>query len=742
MLKRSHLGVVTVLVAAAVVGGVVARPRSRPHLAADHPTAADRATTDANTTRLVASLLARSQFAHHPLDEQLASKLVTRYLEALDGTRSLFLESDVAELTGRPRELARATTEAGDTRLAQAIFKRYLERLDQQVTYDNELLRANQFDFTGQDVFTFDRKRAPRPRDLTEARALWRQALRSEVLDEKLSDEKQTTAAIAAKLLRRHQQRQSFMHGLHDDDVLAIYLDALAHVYDPHSDYLGHEEMQTFAIEMNLSVAGIGAALVSKDGVCTIHELIAGGPAARSGQLKPGDRITAVAQDRGTPVDVSEMPLTRIVQLIRGPKGSAVTLTLLPPAGSPGASRTVRLVRDEVKLEDQQAKMRIIDVPEPTGGHLRLAVVDLPSFYTDGGRDPKPTGGASRDVAKLLEKARAESVQGMVLDLRHNGGGSLEEAIRLTGLFLASGPIVETRDPKNDIQVNNDPDPRVAYDGPLLVLTSRFSASASEIAAGALQDYGRALIVGDSSTFGKGTVQTIFPLAPVMDENNLAHAYDPGGLKITIGKFYRPSGASTELRGVASDIVLPSRSDLARIGEAELEDPLPWDTIPAVPFQPVNRVAPYKAALTERSSRRMAGNRAFADLRQEFTTLKDRLASGRMTLNEAERRRELATTKRLDQEIAHDVRAATAQRTTYVITTRNASNAGLPAPEVAKSARHPDAGASTGDENDKESADSAAADDLVLNESLAILRDYVQLLQAKAPANAGAAKAR
>ena len=319
-------------------------------------------------------------------------------------------KSDVAELTGHPRDLARATTEAGDTRLAQAIFRRYLERLDQQVTYDTELLHANQFDFTGQDVFTFERKQAPRPRDLTEARALWRQALRSEVLDEKLSDEKQTAAAIAAKLLRRHQQRQTFMHGMHDDDILAIYLDSLAHVYDPHSDYLGHEEMQSFAIEMNLSVAGIGAALVSKDGVCTIHELIAGGPAARSGLLKPGDRITAVAQDRGTPVDVSEMPLTRIVQLIRGPKGSVVTLTVLPPAGSPGASRTVRLVRDEVKLEDQQAKMRIIDVPAPTGGHMRLAVVDLPSFYTDGGgRDHK----SSRGRSPRPRKASGESPDGV-----------------------------------------------------------------------------------------------------------------------------------------------------------------------------------------------------------------------------------------------------------------------------------------------------------------------------------------
>ena len=329
--------------------------------------AADHAATDANTTRLVAALLARSQFAHHPLDEQLASKLVTRYLEALDGTRSLFLQSDVTELTGHPRELARATTEAGDTRLAQAIFRRYLERLDQQVAYDTELLHAGQFDFTGHDVFTFERKQAPRPRDLTEARALWRQALRSEVLDEKLSDEKQTEAAIAAKLLRRYQQRQTFMHGMHDDDILAIYLDSLAHVYDPHSDYLGREEMQTFAIEMNLSVAGIGAALTSKDGVCTIHELIAGGPAARSGLLKPGDRITrgragpwhtgGRQRDAAHPHRPAH---SRAERLGRDADDAC------HPRDRRARPRTVRLVRDDVKLEDQQAKMRIIDVPAPT----------------------------------------------------------------------------------------------------------------------------------------------------------------------------------------------------------------------------------------------------------------------------------------------------------------------------------------------------------------------------------------
>ncbi|HVU52369.1 MAG TPA: carboxy terminal-processing peptidase, partial [Polyangia bacterium] len=638
---------------------------------------ADTAATEANITRVVTSVLAESQFAHHPLDDQLAAKLLDRYLEALDGDRSLFLQSDVDGFAGYRATLSRASV-AGDSAPAHAIFARYLERLAQRVAYEAELLKAGGFEFTGHDTFAFDRDRAARPKDLDAARKLWKEALRAEFLQEKLGDAAPKPAEIAKTLARRHEQRLKAMRGLGRDEVLALYLDSLSHVYDPHSDYLGHEEMESFSIEMNLSLFGIGAALGNDDGACTIRELVPGSPAEKSGLLKPGDRIIAVAQGSGDPVDVTDMPLSKIVGLIRGPKGSIVTLTVLPPAGSAGPPLQVKIERAEIKLEDQQARARVIELPEAGGRPARLGVVELPSFYS-GERGGK---GAAADVALLLGKLKAEGVGGVILDLRKNGGGSLDEAIKLAGLFIKSGPVVQTRDARNSVQVDPDPDPGVAYDGPLVVLTSRFSASASEIVAGALQDYGRAVVVGDETTFGKGTVQTIMPLGKLMDRAKLEHAYDPGAVKVTIAKFYRPSGASTELRGVASDIVVPSRSEVAPVGESKLKDPLPWDTIAAARFDRQNRVAPYLAALRARSKARIDADPVFSDLRKENAAAKARLASGALVLNEAERRQELATAKARDQAIESATRKTAAARKSYLVTVKDVGVPGLGVPET------------------------------------------------------------
>jgi carboxyl-terminal processing protease len=681
--------------------------------------------TETNITRVVTSILAESQFAHHPLDEQLAAKLLDRYLEALDGDRSLFLQSDVDELAGLRKGLPGASL-AGDTRAAHTIFARYLQRLEQRVAYSNEMLRSGNFDFDGHDAFAFDRDKAARPKTLDEARAIWREALRAEYLQEKLGDKSPKPAEITKTLERRHAQRLKSMRTLGKDEVLALYLDSLAHVYDPHSDYLGHEEMESFSIEMSLSLFGIGAALGNEDGACTIHELIPGSPAEKSGQLKPGDRIIAVAQAKGEPVDVTDMPLARIVELIRGPKGTVVTLTVLPPVGSAGTARTVKLVRAEIKLEDQQAKAHVIDVPEPGGGTARLGVVDLPSFYSG----ERGGSGAAADVAKLLAKLKGEGVTGVILDLRKNGGGSLEEAIKMTGLFIKSGPVVQTRDPRG-VKVETDPDPGVAWDGPLIVLASRFSASASEIAAGALQDYGRAIIVGDTTTFGKGTVQTVLSLGPMMDRAKLAHAYDPGALKVTIAKFYRPSGASTELRGVTSDILVPSRSEAAPVGEDKLKDPLPWDTVPAARFERQNRVSPHLAELRQRSASRVNVDPGFSELRQENNQLKLRLQAGKLSLNEAERRKDLAESKARDEAIEHEAAAITAARKSYLIAVKDTAHPGLPAPEVAAPTK-PAVPKSAANEaapggDHAPTKNRASADDLVLNETLMILRDYVRL---------------
>ncbi|MEO6418848.1 MAG: carboxy terminal-processing peptidase, partial [Polyangiaceae bacterium] len=560
------------------------------------------------------------------------------------------------------------------------------------------------FEFAGHDVYSFDREHAQRPRDLAAAKALWGQQLRAEYLQEKLGDKPKEK--IQATLNHRHAQQLRTMKALRSDEVLEVYLDALAHVYDPHSDYLGHEQMESFSIAMNLSLFGIGATLESADGYCKIRELVPGGPAARGGLLKAGDRITSVAQDGKDPVDIVNMPLSDAVELIRGPKGSTVTLTILPAGAADSAlPKKESIVRDEVKLEDQQAKARILELPNGKGTTLRLGVIDLPSFYADmAGREGAGGRSATADVAVLLGKLKAEHVHGVVLDLRRNGGGSLKEAITLTGLFFRKGPVVQTRDQAGNIEVDADPDPGVLYDGPLVLLTSRFSASASEILAGALQDYGRALIVGDSSTFGKGTVQNVIPLARVMDQAHLAHTYDPGALKITTNKFYRPSGASTQLRGVASDIVLPSISEISGVSESAMKDPLPWDVVRSTPHDNLNRVEPYVSALREKSLRRVSADKDFGHLVDDIARARKNIAAKSISLNEADRRRELAEDKARHEEREGEHRSRhVSQPATYEVTLKNASAPGLTPEDSSKP-------------------------DIILSESERVLVDYVDLL--------------
>ena len=691
------------------------------------PDTSDRRATEANITRVTTSLLASSQLAHHPLDEQLAGKLLDRYMDALDGTRSLFLRSDVEELAPLRATLAQATRADGDTQPAHRIFARFLERLHEQVTFDSQVLKAGHLDFRGKERVEIDREHAERPRDLAAAHDLWKRQLQAEVLEEKLGEK--PPKDIAAALIRRHELQLKTMSELADDEVLEIYLDALAHVYDPHSDYLDKESMESLSISMNLSLFGIGATLETEDGFCTIRELVPGSPAALSGALKPGDRIVAVAQANAAPVDVTSMPLTRIVELIRGPKGSIVTLTILPPAG---ATKTVRLTRAQVKLEDQQAKARIVDLPRSGSPALRLGVIDLPSFYS--GAEDNGSHGATADVARLLGKLSEEKVRGVVLDLRRNGGGSLEEAIDLTSLFVGGGPVVQTRDANNAIEVDADKGAVVRYAGPLVVLISRFSASASEIVAGALQDYGRAVVVGDPSTFGKGTVQTIMPLAQVMDKAHLAHAFDPGALKLTISKFYRPSGASTQLRGVGADIVIPSASGVLPIGEAKLADPLPWDTVPTAHYKPLGEVAPYLPALRDASTRRVAADPAFDELRKEIARLRGRMEAGTVSLNESQRRRELAQDKATDKAITAKAKSEDASIPTYQITVKDTRSSGLP-PRMAGTIEPPDAPGTKheADTDESASAGARAADGLILDESLRILADYVALREPAKP---------
>jgi len=505
-----------------------------------------------------------------------------------------------------------------------------------------ELLKSKNFDFTGKERFVFNRKTLPRPEDLTEAKQLWRERLRYEYLQEKLGKEK--PEEIAKIITRRYTRVLRALHEYDSDDVLEIYLTSLARVYDPHSDYMGKSQLENFSIGMKLSLFGIGALLRSEDGYCKIQELKPG-PASDSKKLKPNDRIIAVAQGDGEPVDVVDMKLNKVVELIRGPKDTEVRLTVVPAdAPDPSVRQVVALIRKEIKLEDQEAKAKIIELPAVgEEKSMRLGIIDLPSFYSSfelqghKGGEPKST---TTDVAKLIRKLSQEHIGGIILDLRRNGGGSLEEAINLTGLFIKEGPVVQTKNPTGAITVDRDPDPSILYDGPLIVLTSRFSASASEILAGALQDYGRALIVGDSSTHGKGTVQSLLQLAPYIRQKGQVPTTDPGAVKITIRKFYRASGSSTQLKGVTPDLVLPSVNNYAEVGEASLENPLPWDTIKSAEYEKMNRVEPYLTELKRRSESRRTVDADWIFVGDEIERYKKVLAEKSVSMNEAERLKE------------------------------------------------------------------------------------------------------
>jgi carboxyl-terminal processing protease len=647
--------------------------------------------SDSTIVQFVARLLQGQHYLQMPVNDDVSSKFLDRYLDSLDNLHIYFIQSDLDEFEKYRYRLDELTVSEGDTTLSRLVFSRFRQRLNQQYEYVVGLLKENKFDFTGNDRYTVDRKKLPRPRDLAEAKKLWRDRLRHEYLLEKLS--KVESNDIVTNLTRRYTRVLRLLNEYDNDDSLQIYLTALARVYDPHSDYMGKSEFDNFSISMKLALYGIGALLESDDGICKIRSLTDGGPAQRSKQLKPGDKIIAVGQSNAPPMDVMDIKLSKVVEQIRGAKGTEVRLTIIP-ADAPNSTvrKIVTLIRDEIKLEDSAAKAKIIELPagKAAAGQerlTRLGIIDLPSFYSGAGVDGRRSGGEQKstttDVAKLLRKLMQEKVAGVILDLRHNGGGLLDEAVSLTGLFIKEGPVVQVRNFDGTTSEDKDPDSSVLYDGPLVVLTSRYSASASEILAGALQDYGRALVVGDSSTHGKGTVQSLLDLKPIMRRSGVFMTNDPGALKVTIRKFYRASGASTQLKGVTPDIVLPAVNNHIEVGEASLDNPLEWDTIPPAEYTRLNRVGPYLAELKKRSDQRIAGDRDFAWVAQEIERFKKIQAEKSVSLNEAVRLKE----KKENDERAKVRKKELASRPeplgkVYDITLKLADQPGLPAPTV------------------------------------------------------------
>jgi carboxyl-terminal processing protease len=656
--------------------------------------------SDARIAYVTARMLDRFNYSQQPFDTEMSQKFFDGYLESLDPSHEYFLQSDVAGFMHYRTNLDQLTVGGdrgrADLTPAYEIFQRFLERFRQRTAYVSELLKEDKFKFTGDEKILLDRRHAPYPKDLDEAKQLWQEELSFQYLQEKLSREISPTNAdeilpltrsnltdIAATLARHYNWNLRATTNLDGTDVLQDYLEALVHAYDPHSDYQNFEHAQDFSIGMSLSLFGIGAQLREDDGYCKIDSLVRGGPAEKSKQLNAGDYIIAVAQSNTPPVNVVDMELGKVVQLIRGPKGTQVRLTI-SPADDRAARRVVILTRDEIKLEDQEAKAKLIEMPDGHGGTNRLGVIEVPSFYgpvdTSGKAGPAQQSYVSVDVAKLVKKLEREKVGGIILDLRSNPGGLLEEAVKLTGLFIKDGPVVLQRSPDDKVLVDSDTDSSALYDGPLVVLVNRLSASASEIAAAALQDYGRALIVGDTSTFGKGTVQQEIPLWPFI----ASATNDPGAVKITKEKFYRVNGASTQFKGVMPDIVLPDVLNYwTDIGENSLENPLPFDTISPVPFDKLNLVEPCLAALRQQSGARIATNQDFFYVRQDIDEFKKLQADKTASLNEREeiKQREEIAARNKERAAERAVRPLPDEKI-YDITVENAGDSGLPAPEA------------------------------------------------------------
>jgi carboxyl-terminal processing protease len=553
---------------------------------------------------------------------------------------------------------------------------------------------------------------------------------------------------IPATLARHYQWNLHLTTNWDSEGVLQAYLNGLCHAYDPHSDYFSAPHAQDFSIGMNLSLFGIGAQLSEDDGYCTIRSLVPGGPAAKSKQVFEKDRIVAVAQGDKPPVDVVDMDLEKVVQQIRGPKGTEVRLTISPVTDR-SARKVVKFIRDEIKLEDSEAKAKLIEYPNGK----RIGIIDLPSFYAtvnlggDGNTTPKST---TADVIKLINKLKAEKVSGIIIDLRSNPGGSLEEAIKFTGLFIKDGPVVQARNPDGAVQANSDPDPTQLYDGPLVVMINRFSASASEIAAAALQDYGRALVVGDTSTHGKGTVQNLNPIKPYMLPTDRSATNDPGTIKITIRKFYRVSGASTQLKGVASDIVLPDVIDYSKdFGETALDNPLPWDTIQPASYEKFDLVQPALAALKARSDERIVTNQDFLYVKQDIAQFVKVQADKTASINEhdelKERERVYLQNKARDAE--RSARATDGTKV-YDITVKNSELPGLTLAGVNKDTNTVTATSNaatnsfgTATSNNGINAVKSVAEknspppfDPQLDETKRILLDYISLLGKNVPA--------
>ncbi|MEH6448036.1 MAG: carboxy terminal-processing peptidase [Oleispira sp.] len=564
------------------------------------------------------------------LDDDLSGKIYDLYLESMDGTRSYFLASDIEEFEQYRFKLDDGLIK-GNLNAPFVMYNRLQQRVTERLSFLLKQLpeKAKKYNFSKNEQLSLDRENVEWSKSMQELDDLWRKRLKNSILNLRLADKEDDD--IYELLSKRYHNQLNRTHLANEDDGFQVYMNAVTHAFDPHTAYFSPRNTENFNINMSLSLQGIGAVLQTEDEHTKVVRLVPAGPADKAGQLQTADKITGVGQGEEEIVDVIGWRLDEVVDLIRGAKGTTVRLEIIPSEANDLKTKIINIVRDEVKLEEQSAQKEIIEIPQGDKT-LKIGVIDIPTFYIDfqgrqeGKKDFKST---TRDVERLVNELKEDNVEGIIIDLRNNGGGSLDEALNLTDLFIDRGPVVQVRYSNGYVQVLPEPKnqkPGIVYDGPIAVLTNRLSASASEIFAGAIQDYGRGIIVG-GQTFGKGTVQSVLPL-------------EHGQLKLTQAKFYRVSGDSTQHQGVIPDILFPSLFDKEKIGESALDEALAWDTIRPAGYQAKRDFQQWLPVLRENHQNRIETNPDFIYLHNQKDLMTELRQRTDITLNEKQRKQE------------------------------------------------------------------------------------------------------
>lgn len=584
---------------------------------------------------ITAEVLTRYHYKPVKLDDTSSVKIFDNYLKSLDGQRVFFLQADINQFYEAKTKLDDAILKE-DLSIPFAIFNRYQQRVIERTTYARSLLKKG-FSFDKVEGYQYAREKAAWAQSQDEINDLWRKRVKNDWLRLKMAgkDDK----SIVNTLDKRYENTLSSISKIKNDDVFQSFMNAYTLTVDPHTNYFGVRASEDFDISMKLSLVGIGAVLQEKDEYTIIRELVTGGPAALSGKLKVGDRIIGVGQSENkAATEVMGWRLDDTVALIRGAENSLVVLDILPAeAGTDGKHKLITLTRKKISLEQQAAKKSIIEVKEGNDSR-QIGVITLPVFYQDFGarkQGDKNYKSATRDVKRLLEELKKAKVDSVLVDLRNNGGGSLDEAIELTGLFIDKGPVVQERDVKGTIKVDSDTTVGLTWNGPLGILINRASASASEIFAAAIQDYGRGIVIGEPS-FGKGTVQS------VVDLDQLVKNEQPkfGEIKMTVAQFFRINGSTTQLRGVVPDINLPSATDMESFGESSYDNALPWSQIKAADFVPAGDLKTLLPLLNASHEARISKNKDFQYLAEDIAEFNIQRKQNLISLNEVERRKE------------------------------------------------------------------------------------------------------